>query len=270
MIRNIIILVTTLAALGTAVAYIVSYKKTIHWSTDLTSQRHVCIEAVQGYVYMHSVYSDRQSFLGTVDAHEHGSQLKPRTGIVSYGEQDPAFVPGALGPPDPDPASIPMITYAWSNRIGLPMWLPLIVLALYPSLTLIRMHSRRGLLGFDPRIRSTKARAAFASLVGTILVPVGYIPGSLLGLTWLHDVHGVSMWIALPTVIVLSFFPVICVAIWVFWRLTPGDHGGPLWRRRRRLLRERGLCLCCGYDLTGNESGICPECGKAAGSEQSE
>lgn len=33
---------------------------------------------------------------------------------------------------------------------------------------------------------------------------------------------------------------------------------GPL-RRRRRL--RRGRCTSCGYDLTGNESGICPECG---------
>ena len=35
---------------------------------------------------------------------------------------------------------------------------------------------------------------------------------------------------------------------------------GPLrrWRRRRR-----GLCLKCGYDLRGNESGVCPECGEA-------
>lgn len=34
---------------------------------------------------------------------------------------------------------------------------------------------------------------------------------------------------------------------------------GPLrrWNRRRR-----GLCLRCGYNLTGNASGICPECGK--------
>ncbi len=37
---------------------------------------------------------------------------------------------------------------------------------------------------------------------------------------------------------------------------------GPLrrWRRRRR--RERGLCLDCGYNLTGNESGVCSECGE--------
>jgi len=33
---------------------------------------------------------------------------------------------------------------------------------------------------------------------------------------------------------------------------------GPLrrWRRRRK-----GLCLRCGYDLRGNASGVCPECG---------
>jgi hypothetical protein len=33
---------------------------------------------------------------------------------------------------------------------------------------------------------------------------------------------------------------------------------GPLrrWRRRRK-----GLCTACAYDLTGNESGVCPECG---------
>ena len=34
-------------------------------------------------------------------------------------------------------------------------------------------------------------------------------------------------------------------------------------RRTRRLRRRRklGLCLACGYNLTGNVSGVCPECG---------
>lgn len=30
------------------------------------------------------------------------------------------------------------------------------------------------------------------------------------------------------------------------------------WRRLRK-----GLCVACGYDLTGNVSGVCPECGTA-------
>ena len=33
-----------------------------------------------------------------------------------------------------------------------------------------------------------------------------------------------------------------------------------LWRRDRRL--DDGRCGKCGYDLTGNVSGVCPECGK--------
>jgi hypothetical protein len=37
---------------------------------------------------------------------------------------------------------------------------------------------------------------------------------------------------------------------------------GPL-RRRRRL--RKGLCTKCGYDLTGNVSGVCPECGQRCG-----
>jgi len=28
-----------------------------------------------------------------------------------------------------------------------------------------------------------------------------------------------------------------------------------------KLLLERALCPKCQYDLTGNESGVCPECG---------
>jgi hypothetical protein len=36
---------------------------------------------------------------------------------------------------------------------------------------------------------------------------------------------------------------------------------GPSRRRRRR---RRGLCAACGYDLTGNVSGVCPECGGVA------
>lgn len=32
-------------------------------------------------------------------------------------------------------------------------------------------------------------------------------------------------------------------------------------RRRLRLAARKGLCRTCAYDLTGNVSGVCPECG---------
>jgi hypothetical protein len=30
-----------------------------------------------------------------------------------------------------------------------------------------------------------------------------------------------------------------------------------------RKRRAQGLCIHCGYDLTGNISGVCPECGES-------
>ena len=51
-----------------------------------------------------------------------------------------------------------------------------------------------------------------------------------------------------------------------FWFLISVLAVGPIWsfirgplRRHRR--RKRYLCIHCGYDLTGNVSGDCPECG---------
>jgi hypothetical protein len=40
---------------------------------------------------------------------------------------------------------------------------------------------------------------------------------------------------------------------------------GPARRWRRR---KRGLCVKCAYDLTGNVSGVCPECGKPIDDEE--
>jgi hypothetical protein len=36
------------------------------------------------------------------------------------------------------------------------------------------------------------------------------------------------------------------------------------WRRQRR--ERQGLCVRCRYNLTGNQSGVCPECGTPIGS----
>ena len=53
-----------------------------------------------------------------------------------------------------------------------------------------------------------------------------------------------------------------------YWSLALCSAGPPAarawsWRRRRHRARA-GLCPACAYDLTGNVSGTCPECGTPA------
>ena len=38
-------------------------------------------------------------------------------------------------------------------------------------------------------------------------------------------------------------------------------YGAPRGETLLRGRRAKGLCVACGYDLTGNVSGVCPECG---------
>ena len=73
--------------------------------------------------------------------------------------------------------------------------------------------------------------------------------------------------------------PHVVLARWLIWMLGGGllfactTHAAAWsigwWQRQRRRRRVlSGACACCGYDLTGNVSGICPECGASATSEQ--
>ncbi len=64
---------------------------------------------------------------------------------------------------------------------------------------------------------------------------------------WSYDVvhFGLSLWIPL---VLFSAYPLRCAT----------RRAVRTWRRRRRLRDHR--CVECGYDLTANVSGICPEC----------
>ena len=53
---------------------------------------------------------------------------------------------------------------------------------------------------------------------------------------------------------------IIVVPLWLLLT-TSAIPTALLWYRDRRL--PKGHCQDCGYDLTGNESGICPECGQS-------
>ncbi len=59
----------------------------------------------------------------------------------------------------------------------------------------------------------------------------------------------------LALVVVFAVSAVVHLTGRIFWAC---------WDRpdRAARLRHRGLCAGCGYDLKGNISGICPECGR--------
>ena len=71
----------------------------------------------------------------------------------------------------------------------------------------------------------------------------GY-PGGWRNELWQYTSIGVPFWLIS---LLLGLYPMVA-----FVR-------GPYRRYRRR---RKGLCLKCAYDLTGNVSGVCPECGE--------
>lgn len=93
-----------------------------------------------------------------------------------------------------------------------------------------------------------------AVLFGTVLSVVVTIIGVLLIVRrggWPNH------WLVFALVAGVGGFLLNCIAGFPF-----------LHRRKLKHLRERGLCVRCGYNLTGNTTGTCPECGAAVGRRQ--
>jgi len=53
---------------------------------------------------------------------------------------------------------------------------------------------------------------------------------------------------------------VLVMPLWICLVITAVPTGFLWWRDRRRI--PPGHCQRCGYNLTGNVSGVCPECGE--------
>lgn len=80
----------------------------------------------------------------------------------------------------------------------------------------------------------------------------------------------IGIWAALVlpecALVMLSDMPVLArIAVVVFillgvWAILAAALR---WERRREAMFISPICPSCGYDLTGNQSGICPECGKS-------
>ena len=56
-----------------------------------------------------------------------------------------------------------------------------------------------------------------------------------------------------------GYWTELVIPLWLLFLLSAAPGVVLLWRHRRR--RVPGFCRKCGYDLTGNVSGRCPECG---------
>lgn len=54
---------------------------------------------------------------------------------------------------------------------------------------------------------------------------------------------------------------VVVMPLWICFVIAAGPTGCLWWRDRRRRIPP-GHCQNCGYNLTGNVSGVCPECGE--------
>ena len=59
---------------------------------------------------------------------------------------------------------------------------------------------------------------------------------------------------------VIAYPQAAIIPLWVVW-ITALLPTAVLWWLNRSRHRE-GCCQCCGYNLTGNVSGRCPECGR--------
>jgi uncharacterized paraquat-inducible protein A len=87
------------------------------------------------------------------------------------------------------------------------------------------------------------------------LDPTGRVPWTLGGRGVAVESVTVQFWsVVVPFWLLIALLAPLPVA-WIVSLI------GRLRDRRRRRLSDRTHCYVCGYNLTGNASGLCPECG---------
>ena len=141
--------------------------------------------------------------------------------------------------------------------------LPLFAATLVVAGNLVGIAWERGSFGRLPRtsihLRGGELNASYTyriPIAPPMMYPVDNVEMSLrfTGFRFIVSVeHGIYRTIAVR-------IPVwqLVVAFLALPILLVGWPAARRWRRRRR-----GQCEACGYNLTGNVSGVCPECGQA-------
>jgi len=125
-----------------------------------------------------------------------------------------------------------------------------------PVLHVLEFGSSYGHLSFHkPRISDNPLFRAYEEHLEFSRVPeseFGFydqtLNWSFLGFAKESTIFGTSVYL-IPHWFLVLFFAIL-PTIWLI-----------KWPKRRKLLAMVGKCTSCGYDLTGNEMGMCPECG---------
>jgi len=106
-----------------------------------------------------------------------------------------------------------------------------------------------------PAARRPPVYSLKRALLLVVLCPALYVAGGLIAGA-MPD--GLDVTVLILFLTAAAACPVLLVLDLAHWAM-----GVPQRLRLDDRLR-RGLCRSCGYDLTGNASGVCPECGTAA------
>ncbi|HUU83124.1 MAG TPA: hypothetical protein VM243_06425 [Phycisphaerae bacterium] len=82
---------------------------------------------------------------------------------------------------------------------------------------------------------------------------------------WVFRLVGACTLMTMVAAVLVSHYRLLAVAA-LAAMVNAAVSGWMTYRRRPALYGrlEAGRCLHCGYDLTGNVSGVCPECGEGA------
>ena len=128
------------------------------------------------------------------------------------------------------------------------------------------------------------AISAFLMLPSIRVVPVGLLIGGVVGVGCSPAVcfflRRKSLRLAFKIVCATVTVPVCCLSLvfslegYLVVPLTSVSvlvvSSGVLWAALPDVWEEAGLCYHCGYNLTGNVTGICPECGERFGDRYGE
>ena len=98
--------------------------------------------------------------------------------------------------------------------------------------------------------------------------PVGFLRSVLRNLPILSLLVFVALGFVHPAVILLAPIPLIILGVWLHRGYRPGDGWAGtkvIWKKyaNRLVFTGQGACEHCQYDLRGNTTGVCPECGAA-------